>query len=120
MVAERILEILRGAPHLRIIVAHLGRNTPNTSEHVESNLRALRDAPNVCFETSTVRDPAIFKRAVEIVGEDRVIFGSDFPFDSFLDLDPLAVEIDCVRQAGLGAGIERKIFSENILRCLNS
>ncbi len=119
-VATKIKTVLRAAPGLRVIVAHMGRHTPNTSEHVESNLLALRDATNVCFETSTVRAPSMIKRAVDIVGEDRVIFGSDLPFNSYLGGDSLAAEMDCIKQAGVSPSVERKIFSENLLRCLGN
>ncbi len=117
-VADKIKTVLSAAPDLRIIVAHLGRHTPNTGEHVESNLLALRDEPDVYFDTSTVRDPAVFKRAVETVGEERVLFGSDLPFNSYLGGDPLAAEIDCIKRAGLDPRVEQKIFGENLLRCL--
>jgi len=119
MVAERIKAILRGAPSLRIIVAHMGRHTPNTSEHVEANLLALRDYPNVCFETSTVRDAHAIRRAVAILGEDRVIFGSDFPFNSHQDADPLAVELQVIARANLAPQVTAKILRQNILACLN-
>jgi predicted TIM-barrel fold metal-dependent hydrolase len=118
MVAELVFRILSAAPSLKIIIAHLGRHTPNTSEHVESNLLALRDHVNVYFETSTVRDAAIFQRAVEVVGEDRVIFGTDFPFNSYLNDDPTAVEIALVERSHLDLRVKDKIFGENLLRCL--
>ncbi|MCI0475118.1 MAG: amidohydrolase [Anaerolineales bacterium] len=120
MVAERIREILRDAPALRVLVAHMGRHTPNTSEHVEANLLVLRGYPNVYFETSTVRDPNAIRRAVEILGEDRVVFGSDFPFNSFQDPNPLAVELQVIERANLAPTIAEKILSQNILACLDN
>jgi len=115
MVADRVKQILRDAPTLRLIVAHLGRNTPNTREHVAENLLALREHANVSFETSTVRDPEMIARAVEIVGEDRVIFGSDFPFNSHQDADPLAKELETLARAGLPPRVADKVLSQNIL-----
>ncbi|MBI5649644.1 MAG: amidohydrolase [Chloroflexi bacterium] len=117
-VSDKIKGMLRDAPRLKVIVAHLGRHTPNTAQHVEENLRALRDEPNVYFETSTVRDPGMIARAVEIVGEERVIFGSDFPFNSHQDPDPLAVELDVIRRAHLTPRGAQKILGHNILRVL--
>ncbi|MBI5302649.1 MAG: amidohydrolase [Chloroflexi bacterium] len=117
-VSDKIKGMLRDAPRLKVIVAHMGRHTPNTRQHVEENLLALRDDANVYFETSTVRDPAIIARAVELIGEDRVLFGSDFPFNSYQDPDPLAVELDVIRRANLAPRVAQKIFGQNILRLL--
>ena len=77
--ADQAKEILRVAPNLKVIVAHMGRRWPNTSDGVEGNLLELQDEPNVYFETSTVRDSEIMERAVEVLGEDRLVFGSDYP-----------------------------------------
>ncbi len=117
-VADQVHWILKCAPDLRVIVAHMGRNTPNTSEKVEASLTALRDEPNVYFETSTVRDPAMIRRAVELIGEERVVFGSDYPFNSYQDADPLAVELGVIARADLASRTRQKILGENLLRCL--
>lgn len=117
-VSDKIKKMLRDAPQLKVIVAHMGRHTPNTTQHVEENLSALRDAPNVYFETSTVREPAIIARAVELLGEDRVLFGSDFPFNSYQNPDPLAVELDVIRRMNLAPRVMKKILGENILHLL--
>jgi predicted TIM-barrel fold metal-dependent hydrolase len=92
----------------------MGRHTPNTSDRVESALLGLADEPNVMFETSTVRDPAIIARAIEIVGPDRVAFGSDNPFNSYQDADPLGVELDVIAQTGLSAEVQAKILGGNM------
>ena len=42
-ITDKIKEILGLAPDLRVIVAHMGRHTPNTGEHVEANLVGLAD-----------------------------------------------------------------------------
>ncbi len=119
-VSDRVKEILRDAPGLRVIVAHMGRNTPNTREHVEENLLVLREQANVWFETSTVRDPGMIARTIEIVGEDRVIFGSDFPFNSYQDPDPLAQELEIIACAGLSPRMADKILNQNLLACLDN
>jgi predicted TIM-barrel fold metal-dependent hydrolase len=113
--AERILAI---APKLMLIIAHMGRCEPNTGLCVEENLLALRARENVFFETSTVRDPATFRRAVDVVGPERVIFGSDFPFNSYKDADPLAVELGAMRDSGLDAPTLAKVMGGNITALL--
>ncbi len=117
-VADQVRAILASAPTLQVIVAHMGRRTPNTSDQVEEALLALRDDSNVFFETSTVRDPAILSRAVDLIGEDRLLFGSDYPFNSYQDPDPLAVELGVIRRAGLDPRVTDKILGANLNRCL--
>ncbi len=117
-VTTRVKSILGAALDLRIILGHMGRHTPNTAEHVDDNLAGLRSEPNVYFETSTVRDPAAIKRAVDLLGPDRVLFGSDNPFNSYQDADPLGVEIETLRRAGLAPRVERQVLGENLERLL--
>jgi predicted TIM-barrel fold metal-dependent hydrolase len=117
-VPDQVRAILRVAPTLKVIVAHMGRGAPNTSEGVAASLEGLRDEPNVFFETSTVRDPDALEYAVRIVGEDRVLFGSDFPFNSHLDADPLAVELTIVWRTTLSLRVKQKILGGNLLVCL--
>lgn len=113
-VTEQATAILRRVPTLKLIVAHMGRNTPNSADQVDKALRGLADYPNVIFETSTVRDPRAIEDAVRVVGAARVIFGSDYPFNSFQDADPLAHELDVIRQADLSDDARQEIFADNI------
>lgn len=114
-VAEQARAILRRVPRLRLIIAHMGRHTPNTADGVEDALLGLRDDENVFFETSTVRTPAAVARAVEIVGGSRVIFGSDYPFNSYLDANPIGEELAVIERAGVA---KDSILSGSIRRWL--
>ncbi|MCA9906123.1 MAG: amidohydrolase [Anaerolineae bacterium] len=114
-VTEQARAILQRVPKLKLIIAHMGRHTPNTDDQVEAALLGLRDAANVFFETSTVRTPAAVARAVELIGAERVIFGSDYPFNSYQDADPLAEELAVIRQANVP---QEPILSGNIRRWL--
>lgn len=118
-VPEQAKDILRQVPHLKLIVAHMGRNTPNTCDKVEAALLGLCDEPNVIFETSTVRDPAIIARAVELVGMHRVVFGSDYPFNSYLNADPLAEEVNVIQQSGISLEAKKHILGLNIQQFLD-
>lgn len=117
-VAEQARAILARVPTLKLIVAHMGRNTPNSADQVERAVRGLADFTNVVFETSTVRDPTAVEQAVQLVGAERVIFGSDYPFNSYQDADPLALELDVIRQAALSDEARQKILSGNMQRIL--
>lgn len=109
--AEAILKL---APRLNLVIAHMGRCEPNTGLCVPENLRALAGRENVWFETSTVRDAATFRLAVELVGAQRICFGSDLPFNSHLGGDPLEVELKIMRDSGISAGGLEAILGGNI------
>ncbi|MAU08272.1 MAG: hypothetical protein CL607_00505 [Anaerolineaceae bacterium] len=114
-VPDQAKAILRQVPNLKLMVAHMGRHTPNTSARVEEALLGLADEAQVIFDTSTVRDPAIIARAIEIIGEERLVFGSDYPFNGYLGGDPLADELDIIEQSKLPQPVKERILGQNII-----
>ena len=76
----QIEEILKYAPNINIILAHMGRGHLYTGEQVLENAIGLRNYPNVYMDTSTVGEADAITRCAEIIGYKRVIFGSDYPF----------------------------------------
>jgi len=101
--------ILKKHPRLQLICAHFG----GYSEWDEA-ARCLADT-NVYVDTSSSffclsRERA--RQLIDLYGEDRVLFGTDFPM---WEAQP---EIDCLLSLGLSDGALRKIFSENLLRLL--
>ena len=62
---------------------------------------------NVYLETSGMPMPTKIREAVERVGPERVLFGSDIPFHH------PKIEIDRVRLAGLAAEVEQRVLSTN-------
>jgi aminocarboxymuconate-semialdehyde decarboxylase len=64
---------------------------------------------------TVVHDPALLRALVELIGADRVLLGSDRPFD-MADPDPVAT----VRRAGLDSDSEELILSVNASRLLDS
>lgn len=98
---------LRRCPQLRVIVPHLGGTlpfllpridmhsagglstvrgrTPEAGSHEDSSpSQALR---SLYFDTAQ-STPTMLKLAAEILGEDRLVFGTDFPYVSRTDLGP--------------------------------
>ena len=71
---------------------------------------------NVFFDTSTVRQPEVVSKAVNLTGAGRILYGSDFPF--FLDRteDIMAEQIQHVLRSGLTAEQQELIFSRNFDR----
>jgi predicted TIM-barrel fold metal-dependent hydrolase/ribosomal protein S18 acetylase RimI-like enzyme len=84
---RQIEEILKYAPNLYLILAHMGRGHINTDEGIVENAVALKKYDRVYFETSTIEDPitghgnASINKVCNIVGNNRVIFGTDYPFE---------------------------------------
>lgn len=95
-------------PDATIILGHMGGYF-----HVEDAIQAAKLYPNLVLETSAMPYPHMIKRAVEMIGADRVLFASDGP-----GCDP-SIEVEKVRAAGLSSRDEQKLFSTNIERILS-
>lgn len=97
-IVERVTDILRSAPELILIVAHLGMSfsTPITWEAVKNVLNGLRKYPNVYFDVSAINDIRVVEAAVSEFGTSRLLWGSDWP------LEPQALSL------------ERVLMSDNI------
>ena len=93
---------LRG--RLRHAHEHVGGAQGSLREPVEDSLRRF-------FYDTVTHDPAVLRGLVEFVGAERVVAGSDHPFDMG-DPDPEAT----VRAAGLGSEAEAAILEGNLER----
>ena len=105
-----------------ILLAHMGGVDPSL---VISTVDSLRDGhlKNVYLVTSGMAisensyklggcPPSVIRYAVEGVGSDRVLLGSDFPFGSPLEM------LDSVLAANLGLGDFRRITHDNAVQIL--
>ncbi len=64
-------------PDMRLILAHAGRgfNPWHTIDGIES----LRGLDNVFFDTSAVTEAGAFEAIIDVMGHERLLYGSDFP-----------------------------------------
>ena len=119
---KQIKKILKIAPNLKIILAHMGRGHIYTDEGVIENAIALKKYDNIFFETSTIGNIAAMKDVCNIIGEDRVIFGSDYPFGEawFKNKKPYKYsdETELFINAGLKEACVNKIMYSNIISLL--
>jgi aminocarboxymuconate-semialdehyde decarboxylase len=110
--------VLDRHPNLRLVAAHGGGYLPTSigrsdrAWRVRPEAKACEHAPSsylskIWFDT-VVHDALGLRRLVETVGADRVVLGSDFPFDMGLD-DPVAE----IRAAGLPEDVVQRILGEN-------
>lgn len=77
---KQIEQIFKYAPNINIILAHMGRGHLYTGEQTIDNALALRKYPNLYMDLSTVGDLQSIINVCEIIGYNRVIYASDYPF----------------------------------------
>jgi predicted TIM-barrel fold metal-dependent hydrolase len=75
---EFAIEVARGYPDIDLILSHMGGDTP---ELETATIKAIKQGnlTNVYLGIEGVREYWAVQRAVEEIGADRIIFGSDFP-----------------------------------------
>jgi len=113
-------------PRLRVLLAHGGGALVALSgrlRHGQEHVAAAGPPPaqpadamvrRFLFDTVT-HDPRLLRTLVEAVGADRVLLGSDHPFD-MADPDPVAT----IRAAGLGETAQRAVLGANAARELRT
>lgn len=116
---KQIEQILKYAPNLNIILAHMGRGHLYTGEQTIDNALALKKYPNVYMDLSTVGDLQSIINVCEILGYDRVIYASDYPFGkTFLgERYRYGDELNALKQ-NFNHEQSMLIFHENIERLL--
>ena len=114
--------VMERHPDLKVLLAHGGGavlalrgRLRHAHDHVAGAQGALHEAVGDSlrrfFYDTVTHDPALLRGLVEFVGAERVVAGSDHPFDMG-DPDPAAT----VRAAGLGSEAEAAILEGNLER----
>lgn len=94
-------------PELKILMAHLGGNPYH-------GMRAVAELENVYVDyAGTFYGYSDIDYAVQNVGADRLVFGTDFPIANQL------FGFGKIEHANLSAHDKQKIYSENILRFID-
>jgi uncharacterized protein len=97
-------ELAENFRDLTIVMLHMGHGH---GIYIQAAINTARRLDNIYLETSGMPMHTKIKEAMEIVGENRVLYGSDSPFH-----EP-AVEIDKICSAGLSEQQLEKIFYQN-------
>jgi len=117
--------VMEAYPRLKILLAHGGGALPYLHGRLDLGFQQRPEINKVIskppteylkqfyFDTIT-HDPIVLKSLVDLVGADRVLLGSDYPFDMGNE-NP----VELVRAAKLGTENEKMILSENAQRLLN-
>ena len=117
--------VMEAYPGLKILLAHGGGALPYLHGRLDRGFKQRPEINTVIpkppieylkqfyFDTIT-HDPLVLNHLVDLVGADRVLLGSDYPFDMGNE-NP----VELVRAAKLGAENEKMILGENAQRLLN-
>jgi len=100
-------ETLEQSPDTKVILAHMGGFF-----HKEDAIKVCKRFPNIYMDTCEFPFVDGIKRAVEELGPERILFGTDNPIDN-----PL-FEIEKIKEANLGREAEEKIFFKNAAKLL--
>ncbi|KAF6245814.1 amidohydrolase family protein [Nitrosopumilus sp. b2] len=95
---------------IKVILAHMGGNDTSI---VKNALDASKNIKNIWFETSGITTPFRIEMAVEKIGAERILFGSDAPWCSFRSI------FYGVEDSLLDEKIKNQIFYENFMNLLN-
>lgn len=103
----RIADLAGRFPEVPIIMEHMGYR-----HHMDLAMEAVRKRPNLYLGTTVVAaaEPIAVKQAVQAVGAERVLFGSNAPW---------AIPyygVEGVRRLGLSEADERLVLGENFRR----
>ncbi len=107
-------------PDLRFILAHWGGGLP----FYELNAECRKSLRNVYYDTSAsplLYDRKVFRIAADIVGADRILFGSDYPIRLYpsQDREPGFLRfVEDVKNSGLTENELDQILGGNIERLL--
>ena len=71
------LEIYEAYPSIKMVIAHIGR--AYCLPTAERGLPHFADATGLYFDTSANLNPDVFECALETVGPERLLYGSDLP-----------------------------------------
>lgn len=74
---REIQEIRQQYPRIKLVIAHLGRSY--TLPHAQAGLLPLADDEGIFFDISAVLNPDVLQFALEHIGPDRLIYGTDNP-----------------------------------------
>lgn len=98
------LEIAKMYGGTKIIMAHMGGTDTTVCKKA---IKASRDYPNIFFDTSGITTPYIIEFAVQEIGAERILFGSDAPWCSFRAM------CYTVMDANISEEDKQKILGEN-------
>lgn len=74
---REVQKIRADYPGIKLVIAHLGRCY--TLGHAQEALPQLADDPGLYFDNSAVLNPEVHRYALELLGPQRILYGTDNP-----------------------------------------
>ncbi|MDE3088379.1 MAG: amidohydrolase family protein, partial [Chloroflexota bacterium] len=117
-----VYALVKAVPDLKLILAHWGGGFP----FYELMREVRKAAANVYYDSAAsplLYSPQIFRTVIDIVGSDKVLFGSDFPLIVYPkrqtepDFTPF---LDEIRGLGLSAEESANVMGGNAQRVFGS
>ncbi len=102
-------ELAEAHPGARFVMLHMGHAH---GVYIQAAINTARRLDNIVLETSGVSMHSKIREAVERVGEERVVFGSDYPFHDY------SVELQKVKVAGLTRRQREMVLHDNAGRLI--
>jgi predicted TIM-barrel fold metal-dependent hydrolase len=106
-------KIAHDYPELNVIIAHMGGiELP----YCRDTIKLAQNAKNVLLETSNCYLPVVIEDAVEKLGDSRIMFGSDYPWGTFLG------NVGTIIESSISEKSKKRILGgnfEDLLRRLN-
>ena len=99
-----IEELVRSFPGVKVILGHMGHGN---IVYINASIDVAERNPSVYLETSGMPMHTKIREAVERVGPDRVLYGSDVPFHH------AEVEIRKVEVSGLSPELVERVLDAN-------
>ena len=103
----QIGHLARKFPSVPVIMNHMGFRY-----YVDGAINVALETPNVYLDTVLVSMPGYLRMAVDQVGADRVIYGSDYP------VGHPASMIAAIKAANIGTEAEALIMGDNLARIM--
>ncbi|MGH8619131.1 MAG: amidohydrolase family protein [Burkholderiales bacterium] len=103
----QIGQLARKFPTVPVIMNHMGFRY-----FVDGAISVARETPNIYLDTVLVSMPGYLRMAVDQVGADRVVYGSDYPIGH-----PSSM-IAAIKAANVGAEAEALIMGDNLARIM--
>lgn len=77
---DDVINMTRDFPNLKVSIAHLGSSKFDL-DNLQDTFEALAEQTNVVMDTALNPSPVVVKRALQTLGADRILFGSDEPLN---------------------------------------
>ena len=110
---DYVLKINEYYPHLNFICAHLGGLATDLIVRALQKMREANYLDNIFLDTAGCFYPELIRKAVDILGSNKIIFGTDRPFHNY------RVSRYTIKCCNFDKETEENILFRNLLRILH-